>query len=157
MHNVIAFYDDRVLAHEPNIDADFLPQRIDKRIRHLLAGLPVPWKYPEHPGRLKAIQQLLEKSPIEGLHIEGGKAATHEQLARVHTTSYLSDIFSLRGKNAWLDVDTTAVSPGSVDGCRHCYCGGRGGDGKAHEKRLCLGAPAGAPRGARSRPRLLLI
>ncbi|BBI51845.1 hypothetical protein HORIV_42660 [Vreelandella olivaria] len=33
----------------------------------------------------------------------------------MHTTSYLSDIFSLRGKNAWLDVDTTAVSPGSVD------------------------------------------
>lgn len=115
MHKVIAFYDDRVLAHEPNIDADFLPQRIDKRIRHLLAGLPVPWKYPEHPGRLKAIQHLLEKAPIAGLHIEGGRAATHDQLARVHTTSYLSDIFSLRGKNAWLDVDTTAVSPGSID------------------------------------------
>ena len=104
MHNVIAFYDDRVLAHEPNIDADFLPQRIDKRIRHLLAGLPMPWKYPEHPGRLTAIQQLLERAPIEGLKIEGGQAATHEQLARVHTTSYLSDIFSLRGKNAWLDA-----------------------------------------------------
>ena len=77
--------------------------------------LSVPWKYPEHPGRLKAIQQLLNKAPIEGLIFEGGKAATHEQLARVHTTSYLSDIFNLRGKNAWLDVDTTAVSPGSVD------------------------------------------
>ncbi|MYL24172.1 histone deacetylase [Halomonas alkaliantarctica] len=115
MHNVIAFYDDRVLAHEPNIDADFLPDRIDKRIRQLLSGLSLPWKYPEHPGRLVAIQQLLETNPIEGLCIEGGKVATHEQLARVHTTSYLSDIFSLRGKNAWLDVDTTAVSPGSVE------------------------------------------
>ncbi|RUR29959.1 histone deacetylase [Vreelandella andesensis] len=115
MHNVIAFYDDRVLAHEPNIDSDFLPDRIDKRIRQLLSGLPVPWKYPEHPGRLQAIQHLLEKAPIADLHIEGGKAATFEQLARVHTTSYLNDIFSLRGKNAWLDVDTTAVSPGSID------------------------------------------
>ena len=75
MHKVIAFYDDRVLAHEPNIDADFLPQRIDKRIRHLLAGLPVPWKYPEHPGRLKAIQHLLEKAPIAGCLLYTSDAA----------------------------------------------------------------------------------
>ncbi|MCC4309681.1 histone deacetylase [Alcanivorax marinus] len=33
----------------------------------------------------------------------------------MHTTSYLDGIQALRGENAWLDVDTTAVSPGSVE------------------------------------------
>jgi acetoin utilization deacetylase AcuC-like enzyme len=33
----------------------------------------------------------------------------------VHTTSYLEAIYAMRGQNAWLDVDTTAVSPGSVE------------------------------------------
>ncbi len=33
----------------------------------------------------------------------------------VHTSSHVDNIFELRGQSAWLDVDTTAVSPGSVD------------------------------------------
>ena len=32
----------------------------------------------------------------------------------MHTTAYLDHIFELRNQNAWLDIDTTAVSPGSV-------------------------------------------
>ncbi len=112
---VIAFYDERVLAHRPDPDAPFLPGRMDKRVRELLAGLAVPWKYPEHPGRLTAIMEMLASEPVSGLRIESGKAATREQLGRVHTTSYLDDIFALRGTNSWLDVDTTAVSEGSVE------------------------------------------
>ncbi|WP_228716966.1 histone deacetylase family protein [Billgrantia pellis] len=114
-NSVIAFYDERVLAHQPDSDAPFLPSRMDRRIRQLLSSLNVPWKYPEHAGRLTAIRHLLELEPIPGLRFESGKAATREQLGRVHTSSYLTHIFELRGKNAWLDVDTTAVSPGSVD------------------------------------------
>ncbi len=114
-HKVIAFYDERVLAHEPDVEVPFLPGRMDKRVRKLLSGLGVPWKYPEHPGRLTAIKDLLDSDPIEGLIFESGATATREQLARVHTNSYLEDIYKLRGKNAWLDVDTTAVSPGSVE------------------------------------------
>ncbi|WP_245888807.1 histone deacetylase family protein [Halomonas denitrificans] len=112
---VITFYDERMLDHHPNIEVPFLPDRMDKRIRQLLAGLGTPWKYPEHPGRLSAIHHLLEREPIAGLSFEPGRAATREQLARVHTTTYLNEIFSLRGQNAWLDVDTTAVSPGSIE------------------------------------------
>ena len=69
--NTALFHDDRMLAHEPDVDVPFLPGRLDRRIREILAGLNAQWKYPEHPGRL-------------------------------------------RDKNAWLDVDTTAVSEGSV-------------------------------------------
>ena len=114
-HKVIAFYDERALAHEPDVDVPFLPGRMDKRVRKLLSGLSAPWKYPEHPGRLTAIKDLLDSRPVEGLVFESGAVATREQLARVHTNSYLEDIYKLRGKNAWLDVDTTAGSPGSVE------------------------------------------
>nr|WP_246389832.1 histone deacetylase [Halomonas cerina] len=103
------------MDHQPDGDAPFLPGRMDRRIRQLIASLNIPWKYPEHPGRLSAILDLLEREPIPGLRFEAGAAATREQLARVHTTAYLERLHSLRGLNAWLDVDTTAVSPGSID------------------------------------------
>jgi len=114
-HDVTVFYDPRVLAHEPNTNEPFVPGKLDKRVREILARLGVPWKYPEHPGRITAITGLLEREPIHGVGFQGGSAATREQLGRVHSTSYLEDIFKLRGKSAWLDVDTTAVSPGSVE------------------------------------------
>ena len=114
-NGVIAFYDERVLAHEPDANVSFLPGRMDKRIGEVLAGLSGPWKYPEHPGRLTAVRKLLEAEPVPGVEFEAGAAATREQLGRVHIQLYLDDIFELRGRNAWLDMDTTAVSPGSVD------------------------------------------
>lgn len=115
---VIAFRDDRMLAHDPDIEAPFLPGRMDDEVRLLLSTLSVhgaPWIYPEHPGRLEAIQQLLALQPVAGVQFETGLAATREQLARVHDNSHLDKLFQLRGENAWLDVDTTAVSPGSID------------------------------------------
>ncbi len=113
--SVTVFYDERVLAHYPDSNVDFLPGRLDKRIRTILSGLNVQWKYPEHPGRLTAIMDLLAREPITGVQIATGQKATRDQLARVHTTSFLDDIFALRDQNAWLDVDTTAVSPGSIE------------------------------------------
>lgn len=112
---VSVFYDERVLAHEPDANVSFLPGRLDQRIRQILSGLKVQWSYPEHPGRVRAILDMLEREPIPGVSIKPGRAATAEELARVHTLSYLEGIFALKGKNAWLDLDTTAVSPGSVD------------------------------------------
>jgi len=113
--DVTVLYDERVLAHYPDTNVDFLPGRLDKRVRAILSGLNVQWKYPEHPGRLIAIMDLLDQEPIPGVRIVGGQKATRDQLARVHTTSFLDDIFALRNQSAWLDVDTTAVSPGSVE------------------------------------------
>jgi len=113
--DVTVFYDERVLAHNPDTNGEFLPSRLDKRVRTILSGLNVQWKYPEHPGRMTAIMDLLSREPIPGVRMEPGKAATAEQLGRVHTTSFLNDIFRLRNQSAWLDVDTTAVSPGSVE------------------------------------------
>ncbi|MEX2473786.1 histone deacetylase [Marinobacter sp.] len=114
-NHVTVFYDERVLNHSPDVNAAFLPGRLDKRIRHILSGLNVQWKYPEHPGRINAIMDLLRREPVTGVAFADGRPATREQLARVHTMSFLDDIFSLRNQTAWLDVDTTAVSPGSVE------------------------------------------
>lgn len=112
---VIAFYDERMLNHRPQAKDPFLPGRLEKRVREILNGLGVKWDYPEHPGRLTAIRDLLKKKPVKGVTFETGRAATREELARVHTMSYLEDVYAMRGKTAWLDVDTTAVSAGSVE------------------------------------------
>lgn len=113
--SVIAFYDERMLGHEPNVEEPFLPGRLARRVKEILDGLDVKWSYPEHPGRLTAIRELLEEQPVRGVTFREGKSATRDQLARVHTLSYLDDIYAMRGKNAWLDRDTTAVSAGSIE------------------------------------------
>lgn len=111
---VLALYDERMLDHRPDAETPHLAGRLERRVREILDGLNVKWSYPEHPGRLTAIRDLLEREPIAGVRIEAGTPATREQLSRVHTVSYLNDLETLRGKIAWLDEDTTAVSPDSI-------------------------------------------
>lgn len=113
--NVVMLYDERTLAHNPEAEEPFLPGRLERRVREILNGLDVKWSYPEHPGRLTAIKELLDAEPIPGVQLASGKMASKAQLSRVHTTSYLDDMFSLKGQNAWLDTDTTAVSAGSIE------------------------------------------
>jgi acetoin utilization deacetylase AcuC-like enzyme len=104
-----------MLGHNPEVDLPFMPSRVEKRVRSILQGLDFKWSYPEHPGRISAIKEYLEENPVAGVQFRSGApAATYDQLARVHTTSYLDHIFSLAGKRAWLDKDTTAVSPDSI-------------------------------------------
>ncbi len=112
---VQVFYDERMLLHAPDPEHPFLPGRLDRRICQLLTTLGVKWRYPEHPGRLSAIRALLDREPVPGVEFLPGRVATTEQLARVHTSAYLRSIQRLRGQHAWLDVDTTAVSPGSIE------------------------------------------
>ncbi|MFT6488110.1 histone deacetylase [Alcanivorax sp. IL2] len=112
--SVTVFYDEVMLGHDPQVDLPFLPSRVEKRVRNILGGLNFKWNYPEHPGRLSAIMDLLKQEPIPGVQFQSGPRATYEQLGRVHTTTYLDHIFSLEGQRAWLDSDTTAVSPESI-------------------------------------------
>jgi acetoin utilization deacetylase AcuC-like enzyme len=107
--------DPRVLDHRPDVEDEFLPGRLNKRVRGILSSLVVKWNYPEHPGRITAITDLIAAEPIEGVFLEPGREATRDELIRVHTATYLKSIYKLRDKHAWLDVDTTAVSPGSVN------------------------------------------
>lgn len=115
---VLGFYDERTLQHSPEIAKNFLPGRLERRVNKILAELDYKWDFPEHPGRLTAIRHLLDSDPIAGVELRTGEKATRTQLARVHTSHYLDSIFDLRGKMAWLDEDTTAISPKSVDAAR---------------------------------------
>lgn len=108
------FTDDAMLGHNPEVDMPFLASRVERRVRNILKGLAFSWKYPEHPGRLKAIHEHLAEFPIPGLQFGAGHEASYDQLSRVHTTAYLDHLFSLEGQSAWLDRDTTAVSPTSI-------------------------------------------
>jgi len=112
---VLAFYDERTLQHSPAVSGPFLPGRLERRVKRILAQLEYKWDYPEHPGRLTAVKERLEAEPIPGVELRPGERASRIQLARVHTSRYLDTIFDLRGKMAWLDEDTTAISPKSVD------------------------------------------
>ena len=112
---VNVFYDEVMLGHNPQVDLPFVPSRVEKRVRSILQGLDFKWSYPEHPGRLTSVVTYLEQHPVPGVQFKVGSAATYSQLARVHTTSYLDHFLSLFGKSAWVDSDTTAVSPDSVN------------------------------------------
>lgn len=112
---VNVFYDEIMLGHNPEVDVPYLPSRVEKRVRTILSGLDFKWSYPEHPGRISAVKTYLDEHPIRGVHVRTGPKASYKQLARVHTSAYLDYLFSLAGKNAWLDSDTTAVSPDSID------------------------------------------
>ncbi|MEX1198938.1 MAG: histone deacetylase [Pseudohongiellaceae bacterium] len=112
--SVTVFYDEVMLGHDPQVDVPYLPSRVEKRVRTLLQGLEFKWSYPEHPGRLTAVKEYLDENPIPGVRFSAGAHATYDQLSRVHTTTYLDHIFSLEGQRAWLDSDTTAVSPDSI-------------------------------------------
>lgn len=114
--SVTVFYDEVMLGHNPEVEMDlpFLPSRVEKRVRKILQTLNFKWSYPEHPGRLTAIMDLLKEQPIAGVQIKAGPHATYDQLGRVHTSAHLDHLFSMEGKRAWLDRDTTAVSPDSI-------------------------------------------
>ncbi|SDY93255.1 histone deacetylase family protein [Citreimonas salinaria] len=111
----LALFDERMLLHRPQVEDPFQPGRLERRVREILNGLEVKWNFPERPERLVAIRDLLDAEPIAGLVRGTGRSASREQLARVHTFGYLDSIDRWRGRSAWLDVDTTAVSPGSVE------------------------------------------
>jgi acetoin utilization deacetylase AcuC-like enzyme len=115
---VLAFYDERTLQHSPEVGHAFLPGRLERRVKRIIAELDYKWDYPEHPGRLTAIRERLAADPVRGVTFRTGERASRTQLARVHTSRHLDGIFDLRGKMAWLDEDTTAISPKSVDAAR---------------------------------------
>jgi len=108
-------YDERTLQHSPEASQTFLPGRLERRVKRILAQLDYRWDYPEHPGRLRAIKEHLDGNPIAGIEVAAGAKATRAQLSRVHTNRYLDVLFGLQGKVAWLDEDTTAISPKSIE------------------------------------------
>jgi acetoin utilization deacetylase AcuC-like enzyme len=74
--------------------------------------------HPECPERLDAVEaglaHALAKQQGWFTSRLDARAATREQLARVHDTEYLDQLQSIRGRSGYLDSDTF-ISPGSLD------------------------------------------
>jgi acetoin utilization deacetylase AcuC-like enzyme len=72
--------------------------------------------HPERPERLAAIDDLLDGPEAIGLDLRAlqVRAATREEVERVHTPRYLDRLDEIRGQQAVLDSDTVA-SERSID------------------------------------------
>lgn len=71
--------------------------------------------HPESPRRLAVLERALETWPgLEQTTRIPLRAATQEELARVHQTSHINRIASTQGRSMALDMDTQ-TSPGSYD------------------------------------------
>ncbi|MCU0658872.1 MAG: histone deacetylase [Polyangiaceae bacterium] len=79
----------------------------------MLAHNPGPF-HPEHPGRLRAVLDALQASPIPGSRLLSPRPALREEIEKIHTASYLDQVEALRGRHGELDRDT-ALSPRSVE------------------------------------------
>ncbi|MGA3122243.1 MAG: histone deacetylase [Polyangiaceae bacterium] len=76
--------------------------------RHVPTG-----HHPERPERLVAARDALARTSVRFERV-AGRAATDEELGRVHLPSFLAALSKLRGRSGYLDPDTY-VSPESVD------------------------------------------
>jgi acetoin utilization deacetylase AcuC-like enzyme len=78
-----------------------------------------PSGHPERPARAEAVRTALAAAGIaeRGIHVPT-RAATDEELVRVHRAGYLEDLAKqVPGKTGWLDPDTY-FTPGTWDAAR---------------------------------------
>ncbi len=89
MSDTLLLFDERMTEHEPGPG------------------------HPERPDRLRAIEAMLSLRTTSRSRIERPRAATEEQIARVHTWDHIARVGELSGQYGSLDPDTH-VSPESV-------------------------------------------
>jgi acetoin utilization deacetylase AcuC-like enzyme len=70
--------------------------------------------HPESPARLQSVLSLLRDKPVAGVEMVKPRAASEEEVARVHTPALRARLAALAGKQMVLDADTR-VSPRSRD------------------------------------------
>jgi acetoin utilization deacetylase AcuC-like enzyme len=110
-------YHDEMLEHRPPGLEPELRDYHARKLRALLGELVVsgPWKHPERPERLSdLVEHVRGIDDGRTLWIEPPRA-DDEALLRAHTPGHLKHLARLRGKTRMLSLDTTAVSPGSID------------------------------------------
>ena len=73
-----------------------------------------PPGHPERPERAQVMDAVAARWRARGGEVVAPRAATHEQLARVHDVPYLTHIAGLRGRAVSLDADTY-TSPESYE------------------------------------------
>lgn len=64
--------------------------------------------HPESPARLAHIHSMLPSIDAEGISYIKPRAASHEEMSRIHDIAYIERIAATKGKFASLDPDTSA-------------------------------------------------
>jgi acetoin utilization deacetylase AcuC-like enzyme len=72
--------------------------------------------HPERPERLAAAREAIRKANVAFQHL-AARAATDDELARVHDARFVESLDRLRGQSVHLDPDTY-VAPASIDAAR---------------------------------------
>ncbi|WP_376694927.1 histone deacetylase family protein [Wenzhouxiangella sp. EGI_FJ10305] len=114
---VAIVYHDEMLQHQP---PGLEPEMRDYHARQLRARLgelvaSQIWRHPERPERLSSLVELARE-------VDDGRPlwllperADEATVRRVHTGGHMERLDKLRGRKRMLSIDSTAVSPGSVD------------------------------------------
>ena len=71
-------------------------------------------RHPESPSRLQAIRERLLASPVPGVRWAVPRAASREQVLRLHSAEFVARVDAARGRSVRLDPDV-ALCPASVD------------------------------------------
>ncbi len=110
-------YHDEMLAHRPPGLEPEIRDYHARKLRLLLGPLVAtsPWKHPERPERLSALVEHLRAMNDERIAWIEPERADADTLLRAHTPAHLRRLEALRGRSRMLSIDSTAVSPGSVD------------------------------------------
>jgi acetoin utilization deacetylase AcuC-like enzyme len=120
--DILIYYDEAMLGHNPTGWDPAHPEWTEA-VKALLAEqypdkILDEFSHPERPQRLTVIVDKLRAQPVAGTRWVRPEPAEPPELRRVHTHRYVDFIEALSGRACWLGVDTTAVSPGSVQAAK---------------------------------------
>ena len=96
-----------------------MPQTLGYILDEVFVNHRAPSGHPERPARAEAVRDALNAAGIATRGERGTtRIATDEELARVHSASYLDELIDVvPGHTGWLDADTY-FSPGTWDAAR---------------------------------------
>ncbi|MDN5850075.1 MAG: histone deacetylase [Nitrococcus sp.] len=121
---VLLYYDEAMLGHNPT-GWDPAHPEWTAAVQALLRAqygseeeAARRWVHPERPTRLSVVRDALLEATATNAEWRHPRPAGPVELGRVHSQEHITLIEALAGRACWLDRDTTAVSPESVQAAK---------------------------------------
>ena len=117
MARLAVVYHDEMLEHRPPGLAPELRDYHARKLRLILGELVTASreKHPERPERLSSLVDHVRRLDSDRITWLEPDRASEDMVLRAHTPAHLRRLLSLKGRHRMLSLDTTAVSPGSID------------------------------------------
>lgn len=117
MARLAVVYHDEMLEHRPPGLAPELRDYHARKLRLILGELVTASreKHPERPERLSSLVDHVRRLDSDRITWLEPDRASEEMVLRAHSSAHLRRLLELKGRNRMLSLDTTAVSPGSID------------------------------------------